>query len=498
MANLVSVRISNKFEIRVELIHDFHNSHDRKINENPNFIINNNGSVTEFHRDVAVKINVKGIIDNHEKFVKLAKSDYKANHPRAMKSNTNLEYSGIITFGNDDQTLSRSEIDKLDQKQLDANALAFVQELARKNGIKTEATYLVKHCDESMIHYHFKFIAYDFDTHEVMRNRMGPQFLSELQDLAGDCFKSSGFIRGIKKSDRIEQVLYERDITRDEYNAMSPADKAIIIKEANVKNKAPRDLHVDLKNTIYNLQQSLDKSLTLFDLVEKSTPEELKAIKEDINKQGDKIISRFFTYALRLHNQAADKEKAVKNLDATIKKLGSQKDDLEADFRKYHENRYQAVQPMRFEDLGIEPRIADKKGLLGAMVLNRKEYDEMLSYIKKLECNCRLFFDKYNEQSQVLEPLNRHVKELKDLVELKNELNTLQTKKQILSLEVNQFEKRIAKIEDRLEKVLEMVKVLQKDPTNTEVRDRIQTDARRIQIIDVRQLKGDIEESRMS
>ncbi|HEY8096677.1 MAG TPA: hypothetical protein VIE65_11390, partial [Methylobacter sp.] len=131
-------------------------------------------------------------------------------------------------------------------------------------------------------------------------------------------------------------------------------------------------------------------------------------------------------------------------------------------------------------------------------VLNRKEYDEMQSYIKKLENNCRQFFDKYNEQSQVLKPLNRHVKELKDLVELKNKLNTLQSKKQILSLKVNQFEKRVAKIEDRLEKVLEMVEVLQKDPTNTEIRDRIQTDARRIQIIDVRQLKGDVEESRMS
>jgi chromosome segregation ATPase len=122
----------------------------------------------------------------------------------------------------------------------------------------------------------------------------------------------------------------------------------------------------------------------------------------------------------------------------------------------------------------------------------------MQSYIKKLENNCRQFFDKYNEQSQVLKPLNRHVKELKDLVELKNKLNTLQSKKQILSLKVNQFEKRVAKIEDRLEKVLEMVEVLQKDPTNTEIRDRIQTDARRIQIIDVRQLKGDVEESRMS
>ncbi|MCK9394020.1 MAG: hypothetical protein M0Q44_00295 [Methylobacter sp.] len=496
MANFVSVRISNKFEMKAELAHDFHYSHGRKINDKPNFAINGDGSVTPFYRDVTEKISVTDIIKNHGKFIDLAKSGYKEHHPRAMKSNTNLEYSGIITFGNADQTLSRLEVDSLNQQQLDANAHKFIQDFAQKNGVKLAATYLVKHCDESMIHYHFKFVAFDFVKHEVMRGRMNPQFLVELQDLAGECFKTSGFVRGVKKFDRLEQTLYEMGLTYDDYKAMSPADKSVIMKEANIKNQAPRKLHSDLKNAAHNLQQSLHKSLTLFDLVDKSTPEELKAIKESVDNEGNKIVSRFFTYALRLQNEAADKAKAVKHLEETIEKLGEQKEALEADFRKFHENRYQAVQPMKFADLGIEPK-KDKKAVLGSVVLSKKAYDDIQSYIQKIERNCRHFFEKYNEQAQILAPLNKHVKELKDLVTLKDELGALQAKKQTLSLDVTQFEKRIEKVESRLEKVLEMAVALQKDPTNSDLREEVKTEARRLQITDVKQLKDDIEDPRM-
>jgi|APLak6261667961_1056064.scaffolds.fasta_scaffold02349_2 hypothetical protein len=497
MANFVSVRISNKFEMKSELTHDFHNSHNRKISDKPNFVIKGDGSVTPFYRDVTEKISITDIIKTHGEVIDLAKSDYKEHHPRAMKSNTNLEYSGIITFGNDDKTLSRSEVDSLDQKQLDANALKFVQNFAQKNGVKLEATYVVKHCDESMIHYHFKFIAYDFDKHEVMRGRMNPQFLAELQDLAGECFKPSGFVRGIKKFDRIELTLFEKGLTHDDYKNMSPANKSVIMKEANTKNQAPRKLHSNLKNAAYALQQSLDKSLGLFDIIEQATSEEIEALREEVNKQDDKIVSRFFTYAIRLHNEKTAREKAVKNLEVTIKKLGHQKAELEADFMRFHENRYQAVQPIRLESLGIEPRKDSKNGLLGAVVLSQKEYTDMQEYIEKIEHTCQDLFYKYNEQAQALAPLNKHVNELADLVKLKDEHSALQVKNQALGFEVTQYEKRIEKIEDRLEKVLKMAVTLQKNPTNSDLREEVLTEARRLQIVDARQLKEDFEESRM-
>ena len=442
MTNFVSVRISNKFEIRAEMEHDFCNSHGRKINDNPNFIINNDGSDTEYNRDVIGLIDTKNIYDKHVAVIVAAQEDYKKHHPRALKSNTNLTYAGIITFGRDDGLLSRLEMDSKDQRLLDACARKLLREFALKNGINIDSTYLVKHCDESMTHYHFKFIAYDFERHEVMRNRMGPHFLSGLQDLAGECFAPSGFGRGIKKIDRIDQVLYESGLTLDDYAAMTPVEKSVILKRANVKNKPPKELHIKLKNDAFSLQESLNTSLNLFEMVEKLTSEQLQAIEESIDNSGDKLVSRFFVYAKRLHNDAADKQKAIKNLSATIEKLGNQKANLEDEFRKYQAIRADLVlpipapAPVSDRELGIDTRV-DTKGLFGVVTLKKEAYDNLVVYLARLENKCRFYFNKYNDQTLALAPLLPHVAELKNLVDLKDTIAQLQTQKNNLDSDIS-------------------------------------------------------------
>ena len=376
MANFVSIRISNKFEIKAEMTHDFHNSHSRKTNDEPNFIVNNDGSTIEYNRDVIGLTDTKNIYDKHQAAIVEAQSDYKKHHPRALKSNTNLSYAGIITFGRDDGLLSRSEMDNKDQHLLDTNARELLRAFALKNGINIDSTYLVKHCDESMLHYHFRFIAYDFKKHEVMRNRMGPQFLSQLQDLAGKCFEPSGFGRGVKKIDRIDQTLYESGLTLDDYAKMTAAEKSVILKQANVKNKSPKELHVKLKNDALNLKESLDVSLALIDLVQKSSPDEIKALKEEVDADDDKIVKRFFAYALRLHNAEADKRKAIKHLEATITKLDKRKAELEASFRRFAENSAMARLPLPRSI----PSAEEKKGTSwpgGNVIIKERDLDKI-------------------------------------------------------------------------------------------------------------------------
>lgn len=276
--------------------------------------------------------------------VKKAHDDYQRHHPRALKSNTNLFYQGVITFGNEDGTLSRAEMDSLDQTALDQAALSFLNAFCTENGIASNSAYLVKHCDESQIHYHYGLIGYDFERHEVIRNRLNPAFCSALQNKIGAYFARLGFNRGLSKKERIERTLQNKGLTPDAYKSMSPAQKAQIKSEANVSHKTVRALHSELKNKLFQLENAIQRGQGLFDLVINSQPDALEAIKAQMAAEGDKIVSRFFTYAMRLHNEKADKTKAIKNLESTIEKLGQSKADIEREFMLYHEKRQRQLQ----------------------------------------------------------------------------------------------------------------------------------------------------------
>jgi len=146
--------------------------------------------------------------------------------------------------------------------------------------------------------------------------------LSQLQDEIGDRFKKLGFSRGVKKTDRIKQTLEAQGLDPAAYAAMSPAEKAKVKGEANVRHKTVRALHSELKNDLFRLDNAIQQGLGLFDLVVNSQPDDLEAIKTQVAAEDDKIVSRFFTYAMRMHNAKADQDKTVKHLENTIEKLG--------------------------------------------------------------------------------------------------------------------------------------------------------------------------------
>lgn len=129
------------------------------------------------------------------------------------------------------------------------------------------------------------------------------------------------------------------------YSELSPAEKALIKTEANVSHKTTvRTLHSELKNELFQLENAIQRGQGLFELVVNSRPDELEAIKTQMAADGDKIVDRFFTYAMRLHNEKADKAKAVKHLEGTIEKLGQAKAQIEREFLLYHEKRQRQLQ----------------------------------------------------------------------------------------------------------------------------------------------------------
>jgi len=85
------------------------------------------------------------------------------------------------------------------------------------------------------------------------------------------------------------------------------------------------------------LKNAIQRGQGLFNLVANSQPEALQAIKAQLAANGDKIVRRIFTDAMRLHNSKADKDRAVKHLESTIEKLSQAKIQFEREFILYHE-----------------------------------------------------------------------------------------------------------------------------------------------------------------
>lgn len=451
MTNYVSVRITKDSKNEFQLNHDFNESHNRKVNNKPNYLINDD-VVTPFHRDTDTSLNtapVESVINETIEHVKhVHKNDRvieEGGQRRALKSNTQLKWSGIITFGNDTQTLTQSAMDRLDQELLNQNALNFFNEFIKENNLDKKSSYLVRHDDENMTHYHFKFIGYDLEKHEVFSNRVKKGFLSSLQDKVGRHFENSGFERGVKKYERILEALQKDNKSMDDYVNMSVNEKAVYKRNANVNNKSVNQLHNSLKNKVDNLENMLDKSISLIELVERSTTEEIKKIREDVEEDNNPIIKRFFTYAMRIHNTKANNEKAVKNLSNTIDKLDKKKKVLEDEFYKIQQQRYEQIIPVSFEEIGIQEGVNDvnKTSLLNQVVIAKKDFEAMQEYIKSLENVCKEYVEKHNETANLLKPIRQ---EVASFINLKDDIELMENKKFELKHDLRSFEVRLKEL----------------------------------------------------
>ena len=277
MTNYVSVKITKDSKSECQINNDFHNSHNLKVNDNLNYLINDY-SVKLFIRDSNI-INTDYIIYSINNAIEKVKYIHKNERKvetghkcRSLKSNTQLMWSGIITFNNDTNSLSQSHIDNLNQIDLNNNALNFFNEFIIDNNLDKKSSYLVRHNDEILTHYHFKFIAYDLKNKELFSNRVKKCFLSSLQEKVSKHFKSSGFNRKVKNKKRTLKKLDKENKTLYDYISMNIVEKSLAMyiyhKKIN-NNKTPSTIVStieSLQNELALLQQERYELFKSFDL----------------------------------------------------------------------------------------------------------------------------------------------------------------------------------------------------------------------------------------
>jgi hypothetical protein len=119
---------------------------------------------------------------------------YREFSHKEMRKDANLFIAGVITF-------DREAKMQVDSSPPDAQAKDFVESFCRK--YKTEPVYLVRHSDESTVHYHFMTENIDKNG-KAVTNQLNRPALKSLQDEAGQVFSAVGLSRGVSKIERIQ------------------------------------------------------------------------------------------------------------------------------------------------------------------------------------------------------------------------------------------------------------------------------------------------------
>ncbi|WP_323587620.1 hypothetical protein [Aliarcobacter butzleri] len=463
MNNLVSVRIQNKYKTSFSLSHYLKHSHstiDKKIktyclNNNLdyknlkyehqyqiiksinkiNYVINENDTNKPFRRDISQEIyllnklgrfdEVKQLkkelenLDNdlfnpiNKKFkdeIKKVNDDYKINNKRKLRSDAVVNYSGIITFGNEESNLSRNEMDNLNQDKLDKNRINLIKNILKDLGIPNNAYILTKHLDEQQIHYHFEFIGYDYNTHKLVRKQLTQKKLIKFQDLRGETFKDLKFSRGKAKDQRVREYCQKNNV---DYKTLSPKEKYELLKEVGVKYESSKNHNAKINNELEKKQKRLNEIIevekTIEELYQKILKNELslEQIKNLQEQNTDKRVKTFLSYRYRINNSKNSREsgeKTLRQLSETFNKMTIEQKNMTLKIKELQNN----INSLESREQVFKDKI-------------NKEYKEKMNIIEK-EKNNNDYQSKQNQEKEIeinenilfLQTLLKELDELKD------------------------------------------------------------------------------------
>lgn len=210
---------------------------------------------------------------------------------RAMKSNSAVATSGIITFGSE----AAQMFEDLPAKEQDQAFRLLSRAIASR--LRTSLHGLVIHCDEATIHAHFTLSAYNRDGIPLSKSTR-PAVLSELQDLTAKVMQRfcPQVERGTRYGDRLK----------------AGADFADVV------HKSVKELHRDLPADLEAKraeQRRLEEALTLA----QGRVDEMQArVDKLLQKEAlsAKEVSRLETYQKRLEARCAELSEALKAIEA--------------------------------------------------------------------------------------------------------------------------------------------------------------------------------------
>lgn len=216
-----------------------------------------------------------------------------------IRSNQNLGYAGIVTFGSEAQKI----FEQLSIKQQDAAFLEVGQKIADR--FKTELTGMVSHLDETALHAHFQLRGIA-DDGSMLSQSVKRGALREVQDIAAEVMgrHAKGIERGKGKWQRMEEG--------EDYAA--------------TVNRSVKRLHDDLPAEIIAKEAKLAKAKAKL----KTNLVRLAKARKQASEEGDRAKKAAKNAAL-YEGRADTARETIADLNATLDNLHQVKSKLEVD-----------------------------------------------------------------------------------------------------------------------------------------------------------------------
>ncbi|RUM88952.1 MAG: hypothetical protein DSZ24_02400 [Thermodesulfatator sp.] len=203
-----------------------------------------------------------------------------------LRKDTPWGIRGIITFGQDVNPAPE------ELKHFDRKAEELVRKIGERWGVRVR--YLVRHNDESHVHYHFYLDYVKAGGERTLREELNPrgrgrQELRELQDLAGDVFSSLGLRRGVRKEEKLAYL--------DELKKLGVEESLLRrVRTAVLNSKDLKDLHRTLQEDLEE-KEYLDYCLLAIkeDLAEGRIPEKshVAVVSAEIARRDPEMARQF-------------------------------------------------------------------------------------------------------------------------------------------------------------------------------------------------------------
>lgn len=319
------------------------------------------------------------------------KIDHEKIKNRKLRKDRQLNFQGVITFGNKNSDLTREEMNNLNQDELDKNRNNLIKGILKKLDIPDRTYYLVKHLDEQQIHYHYEFVGYNKKENELIRRLVSQKFLIEIQDLAGEAFKSSNFERGNRKSERVREHCENNNIN---YKELLPKEKYLLLKKTNVKHSTLKEYNNKLNNDLELKKQDLNKQKERLNRLEIENKKQTKTLEKTIKL--NELMERVENGTITIQKIQELKEK-WKNDTQITRVLNNRQRRLnnKNEFEKYSknlENLKSNIEKLTEEQKNKEIKIQELKENISEMSeqelkkrINKKEIEQIDEQIKSVK-----------------------------------------------------------------------------------------------------------------
>lgn len=162
---------------------------------------------------------VAKVLGNYKKEIV---QDYEHHQKQKFQTKTKPFLSGIIAFTNKEKQYCNNYLELLDY-----TAIKFIDDFCKSK--HTKCVYLVRHSDETSVHYHFMLLDYNFEKHTTIKfskvdlsyqqTRLNREFKVVFPHAKRGKFRSH--TRHTTRAEHLSQIEQERDRLKEENDVLT-------------------------------------------------------------------------------------------------------------------------------------------------------------------------------------------------------------------------------------------------------------------------------------